>query len=142
MRISDWSSDVCSSNLSVAVAGRLVQVGFECVSRKYLALECGQRWLAVRVDGGCARTPLIQFEDIGDLAQGHEQLEPRLLGRAAAGTTRDTREIYDGRAGVRVGGWDAHEVQGERGAVRFGALWRHVEHASFFFHQGTVVALQ
>src|SRR3546814_4855041 len=67
---------------SVAVAGRLVQVGFECVSRKYLALECGQRWLAVRVDGGCARTPLIQCDDIGDLAQGHEQLEPRPLGRA------------------------------------------------------------
>src|SRR3546814_14845714 len=91
MRISDWSSDVCSSNLSVAVAGRLVQVGFECVSRKYLALECGQRWLAVRVDGGCARTPLIQCDDIGDLAQGHEQLErseERRVGKACVSTCR------------------------------------------------------
>src|SRR3546814_7169869 len=109
MRMSEWSSDVCSSDL------------------KYLALECGQRWLAVRVDGGCARTPLIQCDDIGDLAQGHEQLEPRPLGRADAGTTRATREIYDGRAGVRGGGWEAHEVQGERGAVRFGVMLRHVE---------------
>src|SRR3546814_4952544 len=91
MRMSEWSSDVCSSDL------------------KYLALECGQRWLAVRVDGGCARTPLIQCDDIGDLAQGHEQLEPRPLGRADAGTTRATREIYDGRAGVRVGGWERSE---------------------------------
>src|SRR3546814_12514261 len=76
-----------------------------------------------------------------DLAQGHEQLEPRPLGRADAGTTRATREIYDGRAGVRVGGWEAHEVQGERGAVRFGVLLRHVELASFGIDHGTVVGL-
>src|SRR3546814_20082094 len=112
MRISDWSSDVCSSDL------------------KYLALECGQRWLEVRVDGGCARTPLIQCDDIGDLAQGHEQLEPRPLGRADAGTTRATRELYDGRAGVRGGGWGEHDVTGDSGAVWAGGTQRPVALAS------------
>src|SRR3546814_20554375 len=62
---------------SVAVAGRLVQVGFECVTRKYLALECGQRWLAVRVDGGCARPQRHQGDDTGTPAQGHEHPQPR-----------------------------------------------------------------
>src|SRR3546814_6516997 len=71
---------------SVAVAGRLVQVGFECVTRKYLALKCGQRWLAVRVDGGCSRNPLIQCDDLGDLTQALVQLEPPPLGRTDART--------------------------------------------------------
>src|SRR3546814_20591717 len=57
---------------SVAVAGRLVQVGSECVSRKYLPLECGQRWLAVRVDGGFARPPRIHAWDILNLLPGPE----------------------------------------------------------------------
>src|SRR3546814_15435128 len=51
-------------------------------------------------------------------------------------------DLYDGRAGVRVGGWEAHEVQGERGAVRFGVMLRHVELASFGLDHGTVVGLE
>src|SRR3546814_11436154 len=80
---------------SVAVAGRLVQVGFECVSRKYLALECGQRWLAFRVDGGCALTPLLPCDDIVDLAQGPEQPDHRPLCPSDARPPRHPPTISD-----------------------------------------------
>src|SRR3546814_1846490 len=54
MRISDWSSDVCSSDLSFAL-----QFGDRCtIARRFVGIERGRLFPVLQASQGLAREPL------------------------------------------------------------------------------------
>src|SRR3546814_13637126 len=58
MRISDWSSDVCSSDLARAVHGPTVPVAFYQIGIGDECLTKSHHVRAVLLDGACRRSPI------------------------------------------------------------------------------------
>src|SRR3546814_15985420 len=98
MRISDWSSDVCSSDLLVAGVDRLPprRVGRRCHRRRLAEgphaaarplVQCGKRQGAAGIeDGGAAALLLVMGRDGG--AQRERRAEERRVGKGCVRTCR------------------------------------------------------
>src|SRR3546814_13934579 len=114
MRISDWSSDVCSSDLDNPCSQRHVKQFTEC----YRQISDRARWRLL--DKDVALRPVgkgMQHQVHGFLERHQEsghcrvrdaQISPRLDAIYAQGTDRAPREI--GRAAGREGGWPYGET--------------------------------
>src|SRR3546814_17868861 len=75
MRISDWSSDVCSSDLLAERAGRLAQtlLVLDAFQQPLLHGAGGYRLLAA--EGGKATHPIFEFPDIARPGVRHQPVD-------------------------------------------------------------------
>src|SRR3546814_7168911 len=101
MRISDWSSDVCSSDLAVAAAGHLAEAGAE--QDQQVALADPRRQPRIDADADVAGVAGMLIVEIVLAAEGYGHRQPRGrrqglqlrlgLGAPAAATDDDERPL-------------------------------------------------
>src|SRR3546814_8451123 len=72
MRISDWSSDVCSSDLAMPIAA--VSRTYLAGNRRFVHKSCMKQLIRKAVVGVAALFPLMGCDTTGNLIQDHEKM--------------------------------------------------------------------
>src|SRR3546814_2006668 len=83
MRISDWSSDVCSSDLSISNLSKTYASGFQALKSVSLDIHRGEIF-ALLGPNGAGKTTLISIVcGIVNPSQGHVSVDGHEIGRAS-----------------------------------------------------------